>query len=82
LKNFIIESDIDSPLFTTPFADIHHLSQFNDEEEVLFMIGAIFRIVAVELDVDINNLWTIKLVLCDEKSYYQKKQIVCRLEIF
>ncbi|CAF2593964.1 unnamed protein product [Rotaria sp. Silwood2] len=65
---FIIESDIDSLSLATPFADIHHRSQFDDEEEVLFMIGAIFHIVAVQVDDNIDDLWTIKLVLCNERS--------------
>ncbi|CAF1499744.1 unnamed protein product [Rotaria sp. Silwood1] len=52
---FIIESDIDSPISTASFADIQHLIQF-DNEEVLFMIGAVFHIVAVKLDSDIDNL--------------------------
>ncbi|CAF1321635.1 unnamed protein product [Adineta ricciae] len=62
---FDIESDITAPFVTQPFADINHLSQFSSEEEVLFMIGIVFKMTGVFYE---DNVWIIKLVLCDERN--------------
>ncbi|CAF3599622.1 unnamed protein product [Rotaria socialis] len=52
---------------TKPFADVTLLSYYRDEEEVLFMLGAIFRICAVTFDSQVN-IWTIELELCNDDN--------------
>ncbi|CAF4031163.1 unnamed protein product [Rotaria sp. Silwood1] len=48
-----------------PFADITSMSYYRDEEEVLFMLGAIFRICLVTFDSQ-ANVWHIELELCSD----------------
>ncbi|CAF1514666.1 unnamed protein product, partial [Rotaria sp. Silwood1] len=51
-----------------PFASIAHLSTFGaQEEEVLFMIGSIFKIVDITRDEN-NKMWVIKLMLVNEEA--------------
>ncbi|CAF1297250.1 unnamed protein product [Rotaria sordida] len=49
-----------------PFADITSFSYMEDEEEVLMMLGAIFRIVHIR---DESQLCIIQLVLCSENGH-------------
>lgn len=48
-----------------PYADIHSLSQFVEEKEVLFMLGTVFRVKCRQYDESIR-LWNIKLELCSD----------------
>ena len=83
------ESPLQSVLFTinicdmtedtTAFAFIQNFSCCRDEEEVLFSIGAIFKVVSVKKD---NNMWHVNLQLssqqnelCQNLFNYMKKQI-------
>lgn len=50
-----------------PFADIKSLSQYPEEEEVLFMIGSIFQVIEVKPDSD--QCWNIRLKLCSENGH-------------
>lgn len=69
------ESGIQSVLFiidifemsddTTPFAPIKSISCFEEEDEILFTIGAIFKVESVE---HINNMWQVKLHLSKEQN--------------
>ncbi|CAF1148343.1 unnamed protein product [Adineta steineri] len=71
------ESPLQSVLFTinicnmtkdtTPFAFIQSFSCCRDEEEVLFSIGAIFKVVSVEKD---NNVWHVNLQLCSQQNEF------------
>ncbi|CAF1152058.1 unnamed protein product [Adineta steineri] len=63
---------------TTPFAFIQNFSCCRDEEEVLFSIGAIFKVVSV---IQHQNKWHVNLELsrqqnelCQNLSEYMKKQ--------
>ncbi|CAF1190164.1 unnamed protein product [Rotaria sp. Silwood1] len=47
-----------------PFADISKLSVIQDEEEILFFAGTVFRINSVEKEND--STWIIKLTLCNQ----------------
>ncbi|CAF1612623.1 unnamed protein product [Adineta ricciae] len=49
-----------------PFAYIGNASRYKREEEVLFMIGSIFRIDSVSHDR--NGVWTIRLTLCGDQN--------------
>ena len=44
---FVIDAD-PQVVKSKPFADISSLSEFNNECEVLFMIGSIFRLIQIE----------------------------------
>ncbi|CAF4259912.1 unnamed protein product, partial [Adineta steineri] len=50
---------------TTPFAFIQNFSCCRDEEEVLFSIGAIFKVVSVKKD---NNTWHVNFQLCNQQN--------------
>ncbi len=51
---------------TKPFSNITRLSYFQNEKEVLFMIGSIFRL--VEMKHDHHGIWNIRMVLCSEND--------------
>ncbi|CAF1038893.1 unnamed protein product [Adineta steineri] len=50
---------------TTPFAFIQNFSCCRDEQEVLFSIGAIFKVVSVKKD---NNTWHVNFQLCNQQN--------------
>lgn len=50
-----------------PFANITQLSYFAQEQEVLIMLGSIFRIVKVYRSDD--QLWTIRMMLCSGNDH-------------
>jgi tetratricopeptide (TPR) repeat protein len=77
----LFEIEADSNLKYCIFANIELFSQIPDEKEVLFSIGAVFKINNVYFDEEIN-LWKINLQATDEgrehiDQYieYQKKQL-------
>jgi tetratricopeptide (TPR) repeat protein len=49
-----------------PFSNITRLSYFQNEKEVLFMIGSIFRLVEVRRDN--YGIWNIRMMLCSEND--------------
>jgi len=59
----------------TPFASISHLSYFQGENEVLFMLGCIFRIENISFDKTIK-IWIVKLVLSSTQSDHDLKQLL------
>ncbi|CAF4072283.1 unnamed protein product, partial [Rotaria sordida] len=66
LKRVLFEIDAGSDIQNSkPFAEISERSFFNDEQEVLFMAGSIFRLTEVE---EVDGLWIIRLVLCKEEE--------------
>ncbi|CAF1152950.1 unnamed protein product [Didymodactylos carnosus] len=50
LGRILFEIDIDTRLLTKAFADITHLSYYKGEDEVLIMLGAMFRIEKISYD--------------------------------
>ena len=48
-----------------PFASIKLVSYFENEDETLFMLGAIFRLISVQFDRN-KAVWVIKLDLCSD----------------
>ncbi|CAF1612118.1 unnamed protein product, partial [Didymodactylos carnosus] len=62
-QTVLFEIEITHSPITKPYANITEHSYFDSEEEVLFMIGSIFRIVAIDHDVELN-IWIVQLVLC------------------
>ncbi|CAF1060994.1 unnamed protein product [Adineta steineri] len=64
---------------TTPFAFIQNFSCYHDEDEVLFSIGATFKVVSV---IQHNNMWHVNLQLSNQQNdpwqyifNYMKKEI-------
>jgi tetratricopeptide (TPR) repeat protein len=50
-----------------PFRNITSSSYFPGEEEVLFMVGTIFRLVQMKRDSD--GIWSIRMMLCSENDH-------------
>ena len=50
-----------------PFADISKISQYSEEDEVLIMLGSIFRLKEISFD-DHQQIWNIKLDLCSDQD--------------
>ena len=67
LTSILLELEVDINLLGKPYADIKHLSAFPDEEEILFMFGAVFRIEDIHFDEQIK-LWIGKLILCSQDN--------------
>ncbi|CAF3054440.1 unnamed protein product [Rotaria sp. Silwood2] len=63
LTSILLEIDVNLHYLSKPYADIKRLSAFPEEEEILFMVGSIFRIDNISYDDEIN-LWIAKLTLC------------------
>jgi hypothetical protein len=66
----LFEYTIDTSLETTSYVDISDISQIPDEEEVLFNLGALFRIDNVEYD-ESEKRWIIRCILCAKSEIGQ-----------
>ncbi len=72
MERILFEIDADPHVVTTkPFADISSYSKFGYESEILFMIGAIFRIEDIHQDDD--RIWIIRMQLCSDDHYHLKE---------
>ena len=60
--------EIDTHLQTQPYADIKHLSQFRDENEILIMAGAIFKIESTIWD-SVEKIWRVNLSMCTDNAH-------------
>ncbi|CAF4746225.1 unnamed protein product, partial [Rotaria magnacalcarata] len=67
LKVILFEIEVDCQNTKITFADIDKYSQLQGEEEVLFSLGTVFCIKAVEF-VSTLNLWKVKMTATDELS--------------
>ncbi|CAF0967163.1 unnamed protein product [Didymodactylos carnosus] len=68
LKTILFEIKVNpSQLKTVIFADIDQKSTMKGEKEVLFSLGAVFKIESVEYDTEMT-LWKIQMVATDEGS--------------
>ncbi|CAF0896621.1 unnamed protein product [Didymodactylos carnosus] len=79
-KSVVFNLNIKDSVLTKPFANIRKYSKIQDEDEILFSIGTVWRILDVKLIE--NEVWNIELELskednerCIELSEYLKKQI-------
>lgn len=66
---FVIDAD-SQVIKMTPFANITKYSHFDEESEVLFMLGSIFRIVSISFDDD--QVWIIQMSLCGDDEHSLK----------
>ncbi len=68
IEKVFFEIDADPQLdHIKPFSNITPFSFFHNEEEVLFMIGSIFRL--VEIQHESNGVWNIRMTLCSENEH-------------
>ena len=68
LTGILFEIIIDPSISTTPFARLNTVSYFRDlEEEILFSMHTVFRIIQVE-QIDDRRLWRVKLTLTSEND--------------
>ncbi|CAF0891158.1 unnamed protein product [Didymodactylos carnosus] len=77
LESILFEIQINTSIDTKPYANIKELSVMNDEDEVLFSPGTIFRIKSVEKAKGMG-IWSVKLLLhrdSDEQLKMLSKQI-------
>jgi tetratricopeptide (TPR) repeat protein len=54
-----------------PFANISELSNFPEEEEVLFMLGSVFRLDAIVFEPD-KKIWIIEMTMCSDNEHQAK----------
>ncbi|CAF0960412.1 unnamed protein product [Didymodactylos carnosus] len=65
LTRIVFQFNIDTRALTKPYADIKRLSYFTDEDEVLIMLGSIFKIEQVEYN-QREKTWTGMLSMCSQ----------------
>jgi tetratricopeptide (TPR) repeat protein len=58
-ESILFDVEIDLNLHKTPFADVHHISRFESEKELILWLGATFRIESIESIT--GTLWYVKL---------------------
>lgn len=61
----LFEIEINENTITKPSADISMMSYFEGEEDILFALGTVFRIMTVEYK-DHDAMWIIRLKLCSD----------------
>jgi tetratricopeptide (TPR) repeat protein len=68
----LFEIDIDPHEKTKAYSNIDRLSYFKCEDELLIMLGALFRIQSINQDKK-RNLWIANLTLANEDDFYLKE---------
>ncbi|CAF0972957.1 unnamed protein product [Adineta ricciae] len=71
-QRILFEIEIDPRLKTKAFADIKEMSYYQNEDEVLMMLGALFRIQKVIED-EKNRMWIANITLASEDDYRLKE---------
>jgi tetratricopeptide (TPR) repeat protein len=71
-ERIIFEIEIDPRLPTKAFADITQSSYFQNENEVLIALGALFRIETVTEDKK-DRMWTVRVSLASEDDFHLKE---------
>ncbi|UJR29624.1 hypothetical protein I4U23_017172 [Adineta vaga] len=67
IQRVLFEIDADPQLHDVkPFADINSYSAFPDEEEVLLMLGSIFRLENISMNEE--GIWIIQMTLCSDND--------------
>ncbi|CAF4856922.1 unnamed protein product [Rotaria socialis] len=66
LNPVLFEITADTQLKERPFADIARHSEFENEEEILFSVGCVFKATSLAYS---DNVWLIKLTLCKTDEY-------------
>ncbi|CAF0802568.1 unnamed protein product [Adineta steineri] len=68
IRQILFDIKVDIRLSTKPFADVTKLSYFEEEEEILFMLGSVFRITNVVYSKQ-EQVWVAELMLCNENDH-------------
>ncbi|CAF1170933.1 unnamed protein product [Adineta steineri] len=72
IDRILFEIDIDPRQKTVPFCNIDRLSYIASENEVLIMLGALFRIESIHEDKE-KKLWIAHITLASEDDFYLKE---------
>ena len=72
IRRIIFEIEIDPRLQTKAFADITSMSYFQQEDEILIMLGALFRIEKVIEDKK-DQIWRVRVSLASEDDFHLKQ---------
>ncbi len=72
MRPILFEIEINPRLRTKAFADANQKSDFQDEDEVLIMLGALFRIEKVVEDEE-DRIWIARVTLASEDDYHLKE---------
>jgi tetratricopeptide (TPR) repeat protein len=71
-ESILFEIEIDPRSKTKAFGDVSQTSYFENEGEVLIMLGALFRIEKIEEDKK-NRMWIVRVTLASEDDYQLKE---------
>ncbi|CAF0967697.1 unnamed protein product [Rotaria sordida] len=71
-QQIIFEIEINPRLQTKAFADVTQVSYYQNEDEVLIMLGALFRIEKVNEDKK-EGIWMVHVSLANEDDYHLKE---------
>jgi tetratricopeptide (TPR) repeat protein len=72
IQQIIFEIEINPRLQTKAFCDVTQLSFFQNEDEILIMLGALFRIEKVAEDKK-DRVWVARISLASEDDYHLKE---------
>ena len=73
IHRVLFEIDAEPQLMTSkPFADISKVSVYGSEQEVLFMMGCIFRLIDIRQNND-GEMWIVRMKLCGDDEHDLKK---------
>jgi tetratricopeptide (TPR) repeat protein len=75
IQRIIFEIEIDPRLQTKAFSDITSISYFQNEDEILIMLGALFRIEKVIEDKK-DRVWVARVSLASEDDFHLKQTFV------
>jgi tetratricopeptide (TPR) repeat protein len=73
LHRVLFEIDADPRLMSSkPFANISKYSDYSNEQEILFMIGCVFRLIDVQQSAN-GEMWIVQMKLCGDNEHDLKK---------
>ncbi|CAF1435592.1 unnamed protein product, partial [Rotaria sordida] len=75
VETVILEIEIDFKKLTVPFIDIAQYSDFPNEQEILFDLGASFIIKSADYDTD-QKIWLVKLSAVSEETPSKYTQVL------
>ena len=78
IESVLFEIQCPLKLSTKPFSNIQHKSYSKAENEILFTIGTVFRIDAVENLTD--DIWLVQLFLCDNETNSVRDELINSLK--
>jgi len=72
IGRILFEIDIDPRQKTKPFCNIDRFSYFKSEDEVLIMLGALFRVQSIHEN-EKKQIWIAHITLASEDDFYLKE---------